>query len=205
MRGTPSRRRRFIRTVIVLSVLAIGVPFSLSQLGSTSDARFGASAELGPNQLAAATLSVGPGRGTLDLTVIGMAPGDEARGRIDVVNDGTLPLRYSLSAAFVGTSAGGLRLADQLLIELWHATTCASRPPTTSSVLTPKQILGDTVNLFGTPATGQDPGDRILDVDRTDTLCYRIQLPLDAANGVAGQTVLQQFVVDAEHAIERSR
>ncbi len=194
-------RRKAVRTALILAIIALGVPLSLSQLGSTSDARFGASEQLGPNQLAAATLSVSPGRGTVNLTVVNMTPGDTARGRLDLVNSGSLPLRYALSVSVGTSSPGSVLLADQLQIQIWEATTCGETPPTSQSVLTEERSLGQATVLFGDPETGQDPGDRFIDVGGSDTLCYLVSLPLGTPNGAQSQVVTQSLIVNAEHAL----
>lgn len=192
-------RRRFVRTAIIMLVLAIGVPVSLSQLGSTSDARFGAADELGPNQLSAATLSVAPGSQAVNLVVNNMAPGDRARGRIDLQNNGSLPLRYSLQLSLDGTSAAGMKAAEQMQLRVWHALTCGATPPSDSSILFRSRPMAPGRVLFGDPAIGPDPGDREIPVGGTDTLCYSIRLPIGAPNYVQGQTVNQAFVALAEH------
>jgi hypothetical protein len=192
---------RLLRIAVVVAILGVGVPISLSQLGSVSDARFGASEQLGPSQLAAATISVAPGRRSVDLSVVGMTPGDRARGRLDIVNDGTLPIRYSLAVSFNGSSPAALVLAEELEIQIWTATTCGIRPPSAASVLTPRRPLAPAGVVFGNPDIGPDRGDRELTVGGTDTICYSIELDIDASNAVATKTLRQQFVVQAEHLI----
>jgi hypothetical protein len=194
-------RRRLVRTAAILAIVAVGVPLCLSQLGSTSLARFGASEPLGPNELAAATLSVKPGAGTVPLSVIGMTPGDSVSGRVDLVNDGSLPLRYSLELSLPDSTNGSSLLAEALHVELWHATNCGTAPPTVSAILVPNRPLASATQLFGDPAPGQDPGDRPISVGRVDTICYRVRLPTEVANGAQSQRLTQAFVVRAEHAV----
>ena len=197
-RLTHSRRRMF-RMAAVLLIVAIGIPVSLSQLGSTSDARFGASDQLGPNRLLAATLSIAPGSRTTELTVVGMTPGDEARGRLDLVNDGSLPLRYSMALTWATDTSGGELLANELEIVIWRAVSCGGAPSTPGSIVTPTQSFADAGQLFGSPSPGQDRGDRLIPVDGSETLCYVVSLPLEADNNIQAQSIKQSFIVHAEH------
>ncbi len=201
MSGATSRRRR-AETLIVFAAIALGVPVALSGLGSTSDARFGANETLGPNALAAATLSIGSGSGTVDLVVESMAPGDRARGRLDVVNDGSLPLVYALDLDYDVAPGASAAIAEALSIEMWVATSCGDTPPSQGAVVAPRRPIAVVGRLFGNPTAGVQPGDRRLGVGERDTLCYSVTMALDATNALQGQTLTQSFRARAEHDLE---
>ncbi len=191
--------RRVVGTVALL-LLVIAIPVLLSSAGSTSSARFGASEAIGPNRLAAATLSIAPGAQTQEFVIAAMAPGDVTRGRLDIVNDGDLPLRYSL------TSEGDdSTLAQALELTVWTARTCEERPPSARATLFRAAPLSEAEEVFGNRRPGDDPGDRTLDPRDQETLCYTIVLPLDAGNGLQGLTAAHTIVAYAEHDLVAQR
>ena len=125
-----------------------------------------------------------------------MAAGDAATGRLEIVNGGTLPLRFGLSAS---APDGPLRGVLELIA--WRGTsTCASEPP--ASVVTWRP-LADTAlqtgaTTSGSPTSGRlAPGESVL-------VCMSGSLPLSASSSVQGRRLDLLLTVDAVHDIDAS-
>lgn len=178
------------------SAVVVGSAFVLR--ARLAGAEFAALDVLGVNHLATGRLDIDVGESTTSLTVLNMAPGDTAFGRLEVANAGTLPLVYSVGAAI--DDAG---LASSLTFSLWTGGDCLSvnRPGLLIDGV-PMARTG-TAPVLGDPATGRQPGDRSLDVGEREVLCYSVGLPLDASNEAQGARGRQTFTIFAEHDIER--
>lgn len=192
--------RRWVVLLTILFVMAaFAGPLVVLVGGQRGQAAFGDGETFGLNQLASASVDVGVGDTTLLLDATAMAPGDRLIGRLAFGNDGTLPLRYSVVADPQDRSS--LLLAE-LQWSIWSATsqaTCSSAP---ADPLFDGVVSGGA--LFGNPAVGADPGDRLLEPGETETLCVVVELPLGVPDSIQGSTARVDLTVFGEQATEPS-
>lgn len=184
----------------LLASVAVGLTVSGTLLSSAS---VSAVEYLAPNRVTAVTIDVEPGAATVGLIVDNMAPGDRAVARLDIENAGSGALRYALTAATSDTA-----VADYLSVDIWLATDGCSPagPPVGATVLVTDQpaLPGSATRILGDPTTGTQPGDRVVDVEETDRLCYSVELHRDAPNSIQGITTTHDLTVLAEHDLEVS-
>lgn len=190
MTDEPMRSSRWVLAVAVLAAVGAGFVLRAQLVG----AEFSGLDILGVNHLAAGRLDVEAGESTTTLAVENMAPGDVARGRLEIRNAGSLPLIYALGAT---VDDGGL--ASNLELSSWLGGDCDVTPAT--GLLIDAAPLDRTEAIFGNQAPGRQAGDRRLAVGATETMCFIVTLPLDATNDAQGRTGTQTFTVFAEHDI----
>lgn len=183
-----SRRRRRRRIAIfllgVLSVVTIGA-------ASFSLAIFTDSATVDGNVFTTGTIDISTTPTTALLVSGAMMPGDSVNGSLVVANAGTGDLRYAMTTTT--TSSDGKGLASQLTLAIKTlGTSCATFDGTSlySGALT-GAFIGD-------PATGQQTGDRTLATGASETLCFRVTLPLATDNTYQGASTSATFTFDAE-------
>ncbi len=202
--GEGARRRVLAALVVAAGLVALAGPVAVLTGAARGRAEpsgdpFGAG--LGADgRLAAATLDVEAGQRTAPVTVRALAPGDRATGSIEIVNAGDLPLHYTLML-----SPSGAPVERWLRWDLWLAPPpgCGGAAPPAAD---PDRLVADVVldgvdetALFGRPAPGFDPGDRVLAVGQRELLCLAVTLPLDAPDAVQGAAVTPRFTAVAEH------
>jgi hypothetical protein len=120
-----------------------------------------------------------------------MFPGDVVNGTLAVTNAGTGDLRYSMTTANTNaTLAAGLTLQVKTV-----GTGCANFDGT--DVVAPVALSGAS-NGFGSSATGAQAGDWSLLVGASETLCFRVTLPLSADNTYQNLSNTTTFTFDAE-------
>lgn len=149
-------------------------------------------------RLDAGTVDVATAPVTLDLDASGLAPGDVVATPLEVRNDGSLELRYSITSTVDDTTLG-----DLLRFEIrTGVTTCDAVGADADGTLVagPVRLGGLTADpVLGDPATGQDPGDRTLAPSSAEVLCLRVELPADVSEDeAAGLSVSATLQVDAE-------
>lgn len=196
MTADAHRRRAIAVVIVLLVVLALAVPFSLVTWARSSSANFADSEEVGVNRLGAATLDIEVGPATTSFQAANMAPGDVSIGTLELVNAGSLPLRYALTA----NRTDGL-LAQWLLFDVWISSDCETAVPA-SNPLVVGLLLDSSTPLIGDPTTGSQPGDRIVAPLEAETVCLAARLPLAAPNSVQGASLTIDLVIDAEHNLE---
>ena len=123
-------------------------------------------------------------------------------GQVQLANVGTLPLRYALTA----TASDGA-LTSSLVWDVVRAPTTGCPVSTATPWSGPPVVSGVVLNpgpnaMVGDVATGEDPGDRQLAVNRQELLCVRASLPVTASNSVQGATSEVELIIHAEHDIE---
>jgi predicted ribosomally synthesized peptide with SipW-like signal peptide len=129
-------------------------------------------------------------------------PGDSVTGSVDVENDGTNPLRYSLNTtttSVAGVNGGVLNTA--LLVEV--KTVDATTPVTKcnefdGTALQVSEALGSSNVMFGTVSPTVGTGDRTVLAAATDVLCIRVSLPLATGDTFQGATAVATFTFNAE-------
>jgi predicted ribosomally synthesized peptide with SipW-like signal peptide len=129
-------------------------------------------------------------------------PGDSVTGSVDVENDGTNPLRYSLDTATTdGSSPNGPALFTALEVEV--RTIDATTPLTKcddfdGTVLQAAEVLGASNVMFGDPSPTGGTGDRTVAAGATDVLCIRVSLPIATDDTYQGATSVTTFTFNAE-------
>jgi hypothetical protein len=190
------RRWALSGLLLALFLGALGVLAWTWTATQRSSAAFADSEVFSGNHLGAGTVDISIGDDTVRFAAVNMAAGDVATGQLDLINGGTLPLRFTLSA-----SIDGSQLGDVLELVAWTgAATCPPAPPASAGRWWP---LGapppePEAGRVETPTSGRlAPGESSL-------LCMRAELPMSAPSSVQGQRLDLLLTVDAEHDIAAS-
>ncbi|MEM9608230.1 MAG: hypothetical protein AAGA99_12465 [Actinomycetota bacterium] len=189
------RRRPF---VVVLAALAALVPVAVVLILTGTQSSFVGRDSIGTVRAAAATVDIAAGRVSSDQSFENLVPGETIHFGLEVRNDGDLPLRYTLA---VVSGDGALAESLQASLRLTNAG-CSAATYATGAVIDAPDRLGDgePLRIFGDPTTGPQPGDRLLRVGRSETLCFEVSVPIDAGNSLQGRRSVQTYVFDAEQA-----
>jgi predicted ribosomally synthesized peptide with SipW-like signal peptide len=129
-------------------------------------------------------------------------PGDSVTGSVDVENDGTNPLRYSLNTTTTSVAgANGGVLNTALLVEV--KTIDATTPVTKcnefdGTALQASEALGSSNVMFGSVSPTVGTGDRTVLAAATDVLCIRVSLPIATGDTMQGATAVATFTFNAE-------
>ena len=130
-------------------------------------------------------------------------PGDFVTGSVDVENDGTNPLRYSLSTTTTdGNSPNGEPLSSALVIEVRPVD--ATTPVTKCNefdgvpVLQAAEVLGASNVMFGSVSPTVGTGDVTVAPGATHVLCIRVSLPIATDDTFQGATSVTTFTFNAE-------
>jgi predicted ribosomally synthesized peptide with SipW-like signal peptide len=129
-------------------------------------------------------------------------PGDSVTGSVDVENDGTSPLRYSLNTTTTAVAgAGGGVLNTVLLVEV--KTIDATTPVTKcnefdGTALQVSEALGSSNVMFGSVSPTVGTGDRTVLAAATDVLCIRVSLPIATGDTFQAATAVSTFTFNAE-------
>ena len=149
------RYRRLNSPLLVLVLLVVlALPVGIAVVSIGSGANFADDERFSGNRLGAGTVDVAidevvevtdgaRSRATSGdpavFSATNMAPGDHLTGALAVNNDGTLPLRFWVTAKST-TSSGAL--ADWLLFDGWLADDCRSGPEGAERVFNTNVVLG---------------------------------------------------------------
>ena len=189
---------RILRTCGVLAVFVVAVA-SLSWLwfeSTSSTASFGDAEVFDGNRLGAGTVDIATGGGTANFSVQDMVAGDVAAGRLELINQGSLPLRYEITPAGSQNALG-----RELTIVAWNTPTdCGDQPPTAGRVWDPTAEP-----VASEPALdGDHPASGALRAGERQLVCMAATLPLSAPNTLQGQRYDLELHVVAEHDLEAS-
>lgn len=129
-------------------------------------------------------------------------PGDSITGSVDVENDGTNPLRYSLTTtttAVAGPNGGVLNTVLLVEVKTIDATTPVTKcNEFDGTALQASEALGSSNVMFGTVSPTVGTGDRSVVAAATDVLCIRISLPIATDETFQGATAVSTFTFNAE-------
>jgi predicted ribosomally synthesized peptide with SipW-like signal peptide len=129
-------------------------------------------------------------------------PGDSVTGSVDVENDGTNPLRYSLnttSTSVAGANGGVLNQALLVEVKTIDATTPVTKcNEFDGTALQASEALGASNVMFGSVSPTVGTGDRSVLAGATDVLCIRVSLPLATGDTFQGATAVTTFTFNAE-------
>ena len=180
------RRRRRLATLLVLS-LASGIIGA----GALSLAVYTDSKAVAGNAFTTGTIVLGVSPASALLTSSNMMPGDTLNGTLVVSNTGTGALRYAMTGASTNADTKGLMNQLTLTVKTL-GTSCALFDGVsvyTGTLASP---------AFGDPAQGAQAGDRILAAAGSETLCFRVMLPLATGNAFQNATTTTTFTFQAE-------
>jgi spore coat-associated protein N len=152
------------------------------------------------NVFTTGTVILGINPATAMFTVSNMTPGDVEYGGLEVINNGSLELRYAMTTTADNTST----LDEQLDLTIdvvtgpgvdaiWYT---ADDVVGTANIYGPDGVLSSA--FFGDPAQGEQAGDRTLASLSSERLRFKATLPLDTDNSYQGATCTVAFVFDAE-------
>lgn len=185
-----------VALVTVVAIVALSAPFVLWWLSSRSAARFGDSEVLDANHLGAATLDLGVAPTTAAFSAENLAPGDRVTGLLVLTNDGTLPLRFGVSA-----ETDGGPLGEWLRFDAWSATGACSVDQATGGFAHDLQLATTPKVLLPLAAEASQPFQLVLPGESA-TLCLGASLPLSAPNEAQGRQLGVTISLTAEHALE---
>jgi hypothetical protein len=187
------RRRRLWTTVAIVGLAAVGATtLTTSAIFTDND---GASADI-----TSGTVDLAVGR---DVPFVfspqGLAPGDSTFMPLQIQNNGSLALRYSIYYSAEQAAAPGPApdldppatpgdLRDVLVLNVYAVdqARCTAATIGTAAPLNTAPATGWTstsTRLVGSTDQGDDDGDRTLPVDAsTEWLCFRVDFPVTADN-----------------------
>jgi hypothetical protein len=141
----------------------------------------------------------------MDLTSAAMMPGDTKTSSVEVENDGSAQLRYSVAQTSTNADTKNLRDALNAVVTLQDTGTgntfaedgdyCDDATGTSLHTSAP---LGASGNLVGDPTQGGQSGDRTLAAGTHDILCFYVSLDITAPNSSQGSSTTTTFSFAAE-------
>lgn len=126
-------------------------------------------------------------------------PGDSVTGVVEVQNDGTNQLRYSLTStttSVAGPNGGVLNAA--LTVEVRVADVDNTCTLFTGAALQVSEVLGASNGLFGDPSPTVGTGDRTVAPAASDFICVKVSLPIITGDTYQGATATTTFTFNAE-------
>jgi len=182
---------------ISLALLGIGLLGMLAGLSTL--AVFTDSAAVDSNSFTTGTVDISTAPTTALVTFSNMAPGDTVTNSLVATNAGSLQLRYAITSTATNTDAKGLK--DQLVLTI--KTIDVTTPGTPCDNFDGTQLytgdLDSTAGaLVGSNAQGSQAGDRTLAAAASETLCFRVDLPLATGNAFQNATTTATLTFDAE-------
>lgn len=176
------------RILLGLSVVsALGATTTVDSLAVFADTEAN-----GANTMSTGSVSIADAPDTAFLNASNMAPGDNTMASLAVSNNGTLQLRYSLTSSSTNDDAKGLATQLQLEIRPDTGAGCAARD---GALLYSGALSAAT---FGSVAQGAQAGDRVLAASASETLCFRVELPLGSDNTFQTAATTATFTLTAE-------
>jgi spore coat-associated protein N len=186
----PTLRRRLYSTALVLLLFG-----SLSTVGVL--ALFTDSEAVGANAFSTGTIDISTSPSTALVAFSGMMPGDSVTNPLVVTNGGGAA-RYSVASSATNTDAKGLK--DQLVLTIKTGVTACTNAgfATDGTQLYTGDLDSSAGKLIGDVAQGADSGDRALAVSASETLCFKVSLPLATGNAFTSAASTATFTFDAE-------
>ena len=182
---------------ISLALLGIGLLGMLAGLSTL--AVFTDSAAVDSNSFTTGTVDISTSPTTALVTFSNMAPGDTVTNPLVATNAGSLQLRYAITSTATNTDAKGLK--DQLVLTIKTIDLTAPGVPCDNfdgTQLYTGDVDGTTGALVGSNAQGSQAGDRTLAAAASETLCFRVDLPLATGNAFQNATTTATLTFDAE-------
>ena len=182
---------------ILITVSTVGLLSMLSGLAGL--AVFIDDASVDANTFTTGTIEISTSPTSALGTFSDMAPGDSIQPDAGIVvsNDSTtLEMRYAITST---TTEDVLAAALDLTIREVDAEPTVKCDAFDGTIIYTTGDLGSTsgINVVGDPTQGDDTGDRVLALSTSETLCFRVALPL-SATGPEGITTTATFLFEAE-------
>jgi len=178
-----------MRHLLLTGILVVGVLSGFVE-GRTA-AYVTSSAYSTGNSFAAGSVTLAAGIANGDtLSVSDLVPGDSFVAALDLQNEGTLDLSYSMSTDVVA----GAALANALSL------TVRTRTAKPCSELDGEVLYGPgalSAGAFGQPGPSPQPGDRALAPGAAETLCFQVELPADTNASLQGNRATVTFTFAA--------
>jgi spore coat-associated protein N len=189
----PALHRRLAATALALLLFA-----SLMTVGVL--AVFTDTENVGANAFSSGTIEITATPATALVSFTNMMPGDSVTDDLVVANAaGSQAARYAVSSVATNADTNGLK--DQLVLTI--KTVDVTTPGTPCDNFDGTQLytgdLDSTAGkLIGDSAQGAQAGDRTLAVSASETLCFRVSLPLSTGNAYESAATTATFTFDAE-------
>jgi predicted ribosomally synthesized peptide with SipW-like signal peptide len=184
--------RKLALTVLVL--LALAVFLTAGTMALFTDAQ-----GVPGNGFTTGTIDLNTAPASAVVTLGNMAPGDVTTNSLVVSNAGSLPLRYAVTSVATNADAKGLK--DQLVLDVKSVDVTTPAVPCDNFDGTPLYTgdLDSTAGqLVGNSAQGAQAGDRVMAPGLSETLCFRVSLPLATGNAFQAATTTATFTFNAE-------
>lgn len=195
----PEERERRRRLVGAIGIAGL----SLVTLGTlTTGAVFTDSDDLGANSFSTGTVLIGTTPASALFSVTNMAPGDTVYEPLTVLNQGSLDLRYAVTATATDPDTKALR--GQLGFAVHSgvsAANCTAGNVAGGTQLYPAagyQPIGAAANVFGSTAQGADAGDQNVAAGGSQLLCVVADLDLTTGNAFQNSATTVTFTFTAE-------
>lgn len=188
-----SKTKRFA----LIGGIAITVLGAYLSTGAT--AFFTANGVIGTNTFTAGSLDIAltpEGPAATAISFANMVPGDSVTQPVTVSNVGSVNFRYAMTS--IATNPDGRALKDQLVFTIKTADGGGGCSSFTGVTIYTGDLDSTTGKIIGDPATGAQPGDRIIDSPLAEVLCFRGTLPTTAGNLYQSATTTATFTFDAE-------
>ncbi len=187
------RGRRIAATGLALtcfaSVMSVGV------LAVFSD-----SESVGANAFSTGTIDITTTPSTALVSFSNMVPGDQVTDDLVVANAaGSSALRYAVSSTATNTDSKGLK--DQLVLTVKTVDVTTPGTPCDNfdgTSLYTGDLDSTAGKIVGDSAQGAQAGDRSLAASASETLCFRVALPLSTGNAFKNAATTATFTFDAE-------
>jgi predicted ribosomally synthesized peptide with SipW-like signal peptide len=161
------------------------------------------------NTFSTGTIALSTNPTTALVTFSNMMPGDAVTNPVVVSNTGTESLRYAVGSVSTNTDSKGLK--DQLVLEVRTIdfTTPVSPcndfdgPAVAAAAAYTGDLDSSAGKILGDVATGQNGvaasgGDRVLASSTSETLCFRVSLPIATGNAFQGAATTATFTFASE-------
>lgn len=127
-----------------------------------------------------------------------LAPGDVSYHGMEIVNAGSLDLRYSLAASSVDGAVTGLGAALQTGVKVIASADACNATTYGASVTTAYAKANLSALGFGSSAAGAQAGDRSLTVGAGEKLCFLFDLPSTTGNALQESSTTVTFTFSSE-------
>ncbi len=190
----PGRRRRQLGATVV-ALACFGSLMTVGVLAVFTDQE-----AVGANAFNTSTVDISTTPTSAAVSFSNMMPGDQVTDDLVVTNEpGSAAVRYSLTSAATNADSKGLK--DQLVMTV--KTIDATTPGTPCNDFDGTQLYSGDLDstggqIFGNPGQGAQPGDRNLAASASETLCFRVALPLSTGNAYKNAATTATLTFDAE-------
>ena len=189
----PTLRRRLAATALALLLFA-----SLMTVGVL--AVFTDTENVDANAFSTGTIDITTTPTTALVSFTNMMPGDSVTDDLVVTNAvGSQAARYAVSS--VATNADTKGLKDQLVLTIKSVDATTPLVPCDNfdgTQLYTGDLDSTAGKLIGDSAQGAQAGDRTLAVSASETLCFRVSLPLGTGNAFNSAATTATFTFNAE-------